>query len=212
MKIVSSADFSGIPVQNFVAEALVSDPVSPSVGQVWRNTTEDRLKWYDGSAVYTIAHKAEVDAIAATVSGIGSFQGDHDASTGAPAGAGLVAGDSFRITVAGTIAGVTPVATLAPGDLLVARVNTPSGGADFFAIEGNLVPSGGGTSDLARYSGTLAFAANTAVNLLTLSGFTTISSVQAHDASGIPVMLKFDGTNIESEVALSSISVIVIGE
>lgn len=75
---------------------------------------------------------------------LGQFVGDHDASggtlptTGSGAAGAIVKGDYWRISVAGTITGLTPFEDLNPGDVLTARVNAATNPADFFATEGNL--------------------------------------------------------------------------
>lgn len=87
------------------------------------------------------AIKAYVDA---TVTGSNHDAGSFDASggavptTGTGVASAIMKGDYWRITVAGTISGVTPTASLQVGDVLYAKVNSASTGSDFFAVEGNL--------------------------------------------------------------------------
>lgn len=75
---------------------------------------------------------------------LGTYVGGFDASSGAiptvgsgPSGA-IDKGDSWKITVPGTITGVTPNAVLKAGDVIVASVSNPSSGADFFSIQSNV--------------------------------------------------------------------------
>lgn len=48
-------------VRNFVAEQVATDPVSPRVGQMWFNTTEEVYKFYDGTAVFPFAKGGDLD-------------------------------------------------------------------------------------------------------------------------------------------------------
>ena len=50
-KILNSYDFTRNEIQNAVIHLLGTDPVSPSQGQIWFNTTTDTMVWYDGAAV-----------------------------------------------------------------------------------------------------------------------------------------------------------------
>ena len=85
--------------------------------------------------------KAYVDSI---VSGLGKFVGDHDASggllptTGSGASNAIEKGDSWRISVAGTITGLSPVETLEVGDILIAKTDGASVVSNFFSLNVNL--------------------------------------------------------------------------
>lgn len=48
-------------IKNLRPENLATDPVSPVVGQVWFNTTEVALKYYDGVEVHQIAQGGDLD-------------------------------------------------------------------------------------------------------------------------------------------------------
>jgi hypothetical protein len=48
-------------VQNFVAQRLATDPVSPRDGQIWFNTTEATYKFFDGTEVFPFAKGGDLD-------------------------------------------------------------------------------------------------------------------------------------------------------
>ena len=54
-KILISYDFNKNEIQNALMHPVASDPGTPSAGQLWFNSTESKLKYYDGSAVQTLA-------------------------------------------------------------------------------------------------------------------------------------------------------------
>ena len=84
------------------------------------------------------------NAINAAITAMGVFVGDFDASSGAlpTTGSGesgaICKGDYWRVSVAGTISGLTPAADLEVGDVLVAKANAASTAADFFVLQGNI--------------------------------------------------------------------------
>ena len=84
-----------------------------------------------------------VDILTLIVSGGGGPAGDHNASAGAlpTVGTGIAGaikkGDYWRVSVAGTITGMTPNAVLQLGDVIFARIAAATVAADFFAISGN---------------------------------------------------------------------------
>lgn len=86
--------------------------------------------------------KNYVDSI---VSSIGTFKGDWDASGGTtPTGApgDIDAGDSYRITVPGTLTGLgSGDEDVQVGDIIISRVSDPSSNADYFALQGNFTDS-----------------------------------------------------------------------
>lgn len=51
----------GGQIQNFRPDELATDPASPLIGQVWFNTTEVALKYYDGVEVHQIAQGGDLD-------------------------------------------------------------------------------------------------------------------------------------------------------
>lgn len=105
-------------------------------GRQWYNTTTNQIKYYDGTTVQTIATLEELTKI-------GNFQGVHDASGGlVPSatldGSAIVAGDFWRVSVAGTIVGIGGDDVLEIGDLIYANVDGAAVAADFTAVQVNL--------------------------------------------------------------------------
>ena len=71
------ADGNQNELRNWSFERLGTDPGAPFDGQIWENTTDGRLKWYDGTTVFSVAHLADV-------TGALTFQGGYDANTNTP--------------------------------------------------------------------------------------------------------------------------------
>lgn len=71
----SPIDFAEIPVQNFVAEILSSDP-SRVTGMVHYNSTSNLLKYADNAAIQIIASKSYVDTAVAAVAPSLDWQSD----------------------------------------------------------------------------------------------------------------------------------------
>ena len=83
------------------------------------------------------AANAYTDSQLASLSG--DFIGDFNASLGTlPVATGTKAGSNWRVSIGGTIAGLTPVATLETGDLIVSRIANAAVAADFFVLQGNI--------------------------------------------------------------------------
>ena len=53
-KILVNIDLNGNQIQNVVAQLLAADPGSPASGQFWYNTSDNVMRYYDGSAVVDI--------------------------------------------------------------------------------------------------------------------------------------------------------------
>jgi hypothetical protein len=76
--------------------------------------------------------------VAGTLASLGKFRGTYDASAGAiPTGTNKKAGDYWRVTVAGTLTGLTPNAQLQIGDVVYASIDNATAGADFFSVQAN---------------------------------------------------------------------------
>jgi len=75
------------------------------------------------------------------ITAMGTFAGSHDASggafptTGTGSGSSIVAGDYWRVSVAGTISGI---GELEVGDVLTATVDGADEASEFFAMQGNI--------------------------------------------------------------------------
>lgn len=57
--VVNNLDLNGFQILNVRAQQLASDPGSPTAGQFWFNTVSNRLKYYDGTTVHTLAQTTE---------------------------------------------------------------------------------------------------------------------------------------------------------
>jgi len=112
---------SGYELKKWGFEKLASDPVSPFAGQIWENTTEGRIHWYDGTAVRQMAHLGDI-ASALT------WKGGYDANTNTPnldstPGAGTIKlGDFYYVTVAGDFY----TEAVQVGDALIANQDDPT--------------------------------------------------------------------------------------
>jgi len=132
-KFYSNLELNGNSIINFIADPVASDPVSGLVeGRVIYNTTEDVLKVYNGTSW---------EEIGANVPNILNLKGSIDASTN-PDYPAAVAGDTYIITVAGTVGGVSGKLVEA-GDYLVAVTdniggNEASVGANWIVLQRNL--------------------------------------------------------------------------
>ncbi len=52
---VNNIDLNGNQILNFIVQVLASDPGSPAAGQMWFNSTAQRLKYFDGTTTHTLA-------------------------------------------------------------------------------------------------------------------------------------------------------------
>jgi len=132
MNIRDHYDFLGLAqIKNVIMHLLNGTSAITKMGQVGYDTVSKRMYVHDGTAPRKLLQENDVAAI-------GRFRGDFSAAPGTiPAGPTL-SGDYWRVTTSGTLTGVTPVANLEIGDVLVARIDSPTSGADFFSIQGNL--------------------------------------------------------------------------
>lgn len=83
-----------------------------------------------------------VDILSLFVAGGGGFVGSFDATgalptTGTGTAGAIRKGDYWRVTVAGTVANLSPNDDLVPGDVLLAVVDNPSNVNGFVSIAGN---------------------------------------------------------------------------
>lgn len=120
-------------LRNFTWEKLATDPGSPFAGQIWENTTDGRIKWYDGSTVRVFAHVDDIPT------GGLDFQGAYDANTNtpdleSPAPGAVKKGYYYKVSVAGTFF----TEPLQVNDSLFAKVDDPSALTDWCIIQGNL--------------------------------------------------------------------------
>lgn len=138
-KVLVSLDFGGNEVQNALVHVLATAPTALGAGQVYYDSTENRVRWYDGTqwnSLYTIndAGTATTDlwsadqiqtAIDAAVSGGVTYKGGLDASVPSPDLNTITSeqGDMYTVTVAGTITFTTGSLILEVGDVVIAEEN-----------------------------------------------------------------------------------------
>ena len=198
-------------IQDIKWEVLATDPTGGDLyeARFWYNSTDKRFRFYDGTSVLSAATLTDLASI-------GAFQGVHDASGGAvPAtrtnGDPIVAGDFWRISVAGTIAGIGGDDALEVGDLIFANISGTPAAADWTGVQVNLdLPA-----TLAQVEEvTLAtLTANTATAVPTT--FTNAYSVQVFDSSDNEIILDIAGPStartVEASEALSNIKIVIVG-
>jgi hypothetical protein len=76
MKIIGSLSLvAGGEVLNLRVENLLSDPVSPLVGQVWYNTNEKLFKYFDGVSIRVFASITDLSNLRSELASIASTKG-----------------------------------------------------------------------------------------------------------------------------------------
>jgi len=140
-------DFNQQEIQNFSIEKLAAHPTGGDLfeGRAWQLTTDDHVYHYSGGQVRQIANIDDLNKFGSLI------PGGHDASGGliptqgsgvddlGAADLSIEAGDTWRITVAGTIVGLASGSDeLDAGDVLIALVDTAATASDFMAIQLNL--------------------------------------------------------------------------
>lgn len=115
-----------------VENGLVSPAPSPSKkGRLFFNTSTGKLQYDDGAAIQDVANLNDV-------SGLLDFKGGYNAATNTPAingGAGVLKGDYYVVTAAGTFLGVE----LEVGDSLFANVDAPTLASEWTFVQSNVV-------------------------------------------------------------------------
>ena len=118
---------------NARVENGAASPASSLVkkGRLFFNTTTNKLQYDDGTLIQDVANLNDV-------SGLLDFKGGYDAATNTPAingGAGVLKGDFYVVTVAGTFLGVV----LEVGDQLFANQDAPTLASQWTFIQTNVV-------------------------------------------------------------------------
>ncbi len=203
---------------NFKLNPQATDPATPVIGVPWFNTTTNKLKFYDGTAVRVLAHLGDLAAL-------GRYRGQWDASAGIPTAAAstvlpgdpIKAGDNWRVSVGGNIANLIGADLLAAGDMIFADADGAITAAQFFAVQANADL----TITTIRDTATLAtLAANTATDVTpTLLAGGKIASYMILDSTGKDISFALDVTVdqvtpklvIASLVALSNLTVSFVG-
>ena len=210
-KYYKNLDGQGNELQNWSLEKLAADPTGGGLyqGREWYNTTDNTVKFYDGTSVQTVATLAELTKI-------GAFQGTHDASGGlVPVvtldGSAISAGDYWRVSVAGTIVGIGGDDVLEVGDLVYANIDSAAVAADFTAVQANLNLS----ANISQVEEVVlaALPANTATAIPTT--FTNVYSIEAYDSANEKIELCIAGPTTaptaESSAALTNVNFRVVG-
>ncbi len=153
-KILVSYNFLGNEIQNALLHVLAAAPTALGAGQVYYDSTENRVRWYDGAAwnsLYTIndAGTATTDLWSAdkiqtvidnAVSGGVNYRGGYDAATNtpnldsSPTAGSILKGDMYTVTAAGTF--YTEQVEI--GDVLIAEIDNAASVSDWTIVERNL--------------------------------------------------------------------------
>lgn len=112
---------------------------TPTVeGEIGRNDTDKRIEVFINGNLEKLAFLSDINDV---IGNLGSLKGSFDASAGTVptvgAGESIVAGDYWRVSTAGTIAGLSPQEKVELGDVIFASVNDATGATDFFVVQGN---------------------------------------------------------------------------
>ena len=136
--VVNHLNLDENEVRNVSLEKLAADPSGAGLfeGRIWLNTTDGVIKLYRSGEIKILAFLSDVlDR--------GAFVGAHDASTGIPTtgsgeGGAIEAGDTWTISVAGTIVGILGDDELSVGDILIATADGANSAAQFVGVQRNL--------------------------------------------------------------------------
>lgn len=95
-KVITHLKAEGLSeLRGFAFERIASDPVSPTAGQIWENTTDSSVKFYDGSTTHVLVDTTRVSS--ETVAGLIELATQAEASAGT---------DTVRAITPETLAGV----------------------------------------------------------------------------------------------------------
>lgn len=124
-------DLNGNQLLTALMELLLSDPGSPAEARFWYNSTDKRMKYYNGTSVLTVADLSDV-------TGTLKFMGGYNATTNtpnltSPAPGSVKSGYYYVVTVAGTFFGEQ----LEIGDSLFANVDNPASLAQWTIVQAN---------------------------------------------------------------------------
>ena len=206
--ILNPIDLNGLSIKNGGWERLATDPATDLfAGRMIYNTTDSRVKYYDGAAWQPVATLADLEQFSTLVGGL-----DASASAvpqaGSAAGGDIRSGDRWYVTTSGDIVGI---GALEVGDMLIAVDDITAGSAtatNFIAIQTNADLTSAAQAESVVIA---SIPANTATSLG--STFTTVHSAQFFDATGNEVHVCFDRVNQEvtASVALTNITASIVG-
>jgi len=199
-------NLDGNEIRSVSYEKLSSDPGSPFAGQYWFNTTDGKLKHYDGTTTHIVANEAYVQS---QVQQIGQTQGAFDASPGLlPVVGDLIDGDTvirrgdyWDISVAGTIAGIGGADELSIGDVLKFVGTNPATPAHWIGIQRNLNDTLIGNAKTERQ--TVALVANTPLTV-SASTISDVFSVQVYNSAGVELIIDIEKGGSANQRILTS--------
>lgn len=126
IQFINNINLNTNEIQNAKFHILASDPVAPVEGLYWWNTTDKRIKYYDGTVVRVVA-------VLDDLTGGLTYKGTLDASTNPNYPAGVV-GDLYVFSAPGKIGGASGEDVEA-GDMIIC--NTDNAGGTEAAVGGS---------------------------------------------------------------------------
>lgn len=181
-KLVNNLDFALNQALNIVIQVLASDPGTPSAGQIWFNSTAQRLKYFDGTVTHTLATSAGgsltgltgTAPITATDNEDGTYTISISAASTSAAGS-MSAGDKTKLDGIEAGAEVNPSAS----EILAALLTVDGSGS---SLDADLLDGQHGTYylDRANHSGSQATSTITGLDTA-LSNKVETSALGAND-------------------------------
>lgn len=126
-------DLNGNQLLTSLFEKVAADPVGLTEARFWYNSTDKRLKYYNGTSTLIVADLSDVTGTLRFIGGYNTTTNTPNLTTPAP---GTVkSGYYYVVTVSGSFFGTA----LAVGDSLFANIDNPAVLADWTIVEGNNV-------------------------------------------------------------------------
>lgn len=205
--IYTHRNHQGQEIRYVSAEKLAAHPTGVDLfeGRFWQLTTDDHIYHYSGGVIRQLANATDLNRF-------GGLIGGHDASGGLvpTTGSGLndvgspdlsiQAGDSWRVTVAGTIVGLAGEDALSVGDVLIALIDGAAVAADFMSVQGNF--DDGIADEVITYASLAVFPGTGSVGIVYVALDTDIAYVW-DGAAYVPLSLP----NIQHEATLGAFPV-----
>lgn len=228
-------DLNAQEIQNVSLEKLAATPGVLYAGRTWMNTTDDHIYFVenDGVTVVQLANQKDLNKF-------GSLIGTHDPAGGIPdgvtageigsgvdeAGVPLAApnnlqkGDFWIISADGTIAGIQGADELSIGDILMCTVDGSTTAGDWIGIQMNLNDAALGSIRTATLTAPLvaatplSFAAAMAALTPAITNVRSVSVIEVATGEDITSGLRIDytATEVESNVAIPSVTITVLGD
>lgn len=196
-------------IKNGGFELIAGDPVSPVEGQEWcdTTTTPPTRKVFKNGVIEVYAFRSYVDT---EIDKISRYQGSYDASGGGLPAVGdktqgdltqLVAGDTWTVSVAGTITGIQGDDVLSVGDELKYLGGVVTDPNSWLGIQRNLDDALLGTTKADRQTVNLVAATGLTVASSTVSD---IHSIHVYDSTGAEIEVCVEKTANPNERVLTS--------